>query len=557
MINLEDESKKKINIDYYVRLVLKRRWFLIIPLTLSLIVGLYIAITSPKIYNANTLIIVEPKSIPDKYVPNIVNNDVRQRVNTIRQEILSNSNLEAIINRLNLFADPKYRGLYMVDKVREMRSSTTVDVTKSHRGVDAFQITYKGEDPEQVMSIVNTLAESFINESVKLMESEIIETNSFLDDELTTLRLRLEKIEEEIKDYRRANMGELPEELSSNLRTLDRLQAQLIEKQQNLRDAKNRLAGVENQMSNLEMVASAARTQAGSAGQALSPEIPEDEPVSELDQLRQRLNAYQLRYTERHPDVIRLKQMIASLEAGEAARAVSEENKASDDADRIQMAAILPRSSAGGRLSEYDKTRLNLLTQQDSLRREIQIYQFDIGRLESQIQQYQQRVEMTPRREQDLMSLRRNYENIQRSYASMLDRKLESDIAVNMERKQKGEKFRVIDRAKLPQRPVSPDMRKLFVFSLAAGLVIGGGLIFLLDILDTSLKLPQNVEPLLGVPVLATIPDIPDSGDMFRHKTNQVLSLLSLMVVFILVSVFSYLTLNGVDRALELVNRYI
>ena len=117
-----------------------------------------------------------------------------------------------------------------------------------------------------------------------------------------------------------------------------------------------------------------------------------------------------------------------------------------------------------------------------------------LAELKQQLKEYQQRVERTPKREQELMTLKRDYENTQESYNSLLNRKLEAEIAVNMEKKQKGEQFRIIDRAALPRKPVSPDMRKLFLLSMAAGLGLGGGLIFLLDFLNPSLKQPKDYQ---------------------------------------------------------------
>ena len=108
------------------------------------------------------------------------------------------------------------------------------------------------------------------------------------------------------------------------------------------------------------------------------------------------------------------------------------------------------------------------------------------------------------------MTFQRDYENTQESYNSLLNRKLEAEIAVNMEKKQKGEQFRILDRAVLPQKPISPDMRKLFLFSVAAGLGLGGGLIFLLDFMNTSLKQPKDYETELG-----------SGGSGHHSKTNE------------------------------------
>ena len=178
-------------------------------------------------------------------------------------------------------------------------------------------------------------------------------------------------------------------------------------------------------------------------------------------------------------------------------------------------------------------------------------------RLQKQIKIYQQRIEATPQREQELMSLKRDYENMKDSYSSLLNRKLEAEIAVNMEKKQKGEQFRIIDSARLPEKPISPDMKKIFMLSLAAGLGIGGGLIFLLFYLDSSFQKPEDIEAFLGIPILTTLPKVYHPKDLKQQKIHFALSLFSIIVSFVLLAGFAVLTINGVDQTKALVQKLI
>jgi hypothetical protein len=167
-------------------------------------------------------------------------------------------------------------------------------------------------------------------------------------------------------------------------------------------------------------------------------------------------------------------------------------------------------------------------------------------------------VERTPKREEELSSLMRDYKLIQDSYNSMLNRKLEAEIAVNMERKQKGEQFRIIDRARLPQKPISPDMKKLFLMVTFAGLGIGCGLIFLLDYLDTALRQPEQFESELEIPVIATIPRVLHPKDIRGQRLNFAFSVFSIMIAGVLFAGFAVLTvIKGVDPTLAFVRRFI
>jgi len=177
--------------------------------------------------------------------------------------------------------------------------------------------------------------------------------------------------------------------------------------------------------------------------------------------------------------------------------------------------------------------------------------------LSSKMKFYQKRVENTPKREQELMSLNRDYDNIRQTYNSLLNRKLESEIAVNMEKKQKGERFRILDPAKLPMKPVSPNMNRLLLLSLAAGLGIGAGLIFLREYLDTSFTTPKDIESFLDFKVLAVVPEIYQPKDRIWQRLNQVLSIFSIIISLALFVGFAVLTVKGVDQTILLMNRFL
>jgi hypothetical protein len=138
-----------------------------------------------------------------------------------------------------------------------------------------------------------------------------------------------------------------------------------------------------------------------------------------------------------------------------------------------------------------------------------------------------------------------------------LNRKLEAEIALNMEKKQKGEQFRIIDPARLPRKPISPDLRRLFMVILSAGLGLGGGLIFLLDFLNSSLKDPEKFEDDLGLAVLATIPKVYQKKDYRLKRLNHVLTAVSILVAACLLAGFAVLVFHGVESTIEIVRPYL
>jgi polysaccharide chain length determinant protein (PEP-CTERM system associated) len=534
---MQPEKPEPIRISYYLRLVSKRRWFVIIPFCIAMVVGLYLAVTLPKIYESGTLILVMPQRVPADYVKAIVSSDIDARISTISQQILSRTNLQKVIAKFGLFSGSHYDDMFMEDKIADLRKriGVTVNKTDRRRQADAFSITFRGPHPQKVMKITNGLAGSFIEENLKVREAQAVGTSDFLEDELQTKRRRLTEVENRLREYRRKYMGELPEQLDANLKILERLQTQLSEREKSLRDARARLVTMASEIaSNKKFL-----TDSDSSVQTPGGES------SSLAQLKAQLAALESSYTQRHPDVIRLKARIAEMEK-------KYENGQLEETDPLTAV-----SSGDPAARMVSRTITTLIQQRNQVQQEIKNLQVEISQINRQVSGYQQRVEQTPKREQELMSLRRDYDNIQASYDSLLNRKLEAEIAVNMEKKQKGEQFRIIDYAALPRTPVSPDLVRLLLLCVAAGLGVGGGLIYLLEFLDTSVKQSRNFEAEFGLPVLVSIPKILHPRDQIKRRLNQLLTACSLLVATVLTAAFVAVVFVGIEPTLQLVRQYV
>lgn len=536
-----ESAKQQIDPRYYLSLLSRRRWYFIVPFCLLIIVGCLLAVKLPKIYQATTLILIQPQSVPKEYVRPVVSEGAESRISTISQQIMSRSNLENIITQFKLYGQKDQAGMFIEDKIADLRKRITIDLSKHTKRDDpeAFSVSFEGENPQKVAAVANALASNFIDENIKTRESQAVGTSNFLQDQLQSTRARLEELEKALKAYREKYMGGLPEQLDTNLKILERLQGQLIDRQTAIRDAKNRSILLNQQlaeMQNYSAVAAAAGTD-GEAGM--------DDAVK-LGQLQKQLEGLQNQYTDRHPDVVRMKEKIENLKSSLAAQGTQ---PGADNKDSGKTGpAALPMMS---------QSRTLLQSQQREVQNEIVSLEQEIPRLQKQIEFYERLVDETPNREQELLTLKRDYENMQKSYNSLLDRKLQAEVAVNLEKMQIGEQFRVIDYAKLPNRPVKPDMRKLFMLVLAAAIGTGVGLIFMLEYLDTSFKKIEEIDTHLGLPVLATIPQMAEKKDLLWHRTNQVATMVSLLVGAVLLGAFALLAAKGVEPAKELLARFL
>ena len=535
---MEEQKSGTYLIDHFIELVLKHRWSLIIPFCLSMVIGIILLFVLPKTYEGKAFILVKPQSVPTDMVQSIVTSDIESRIQSISRQILSRTNLKKIITQFNLFMEPEQEKLHIEDKIALLRDQ--VDISSQEYGENMFSISFSGPNPEQVAPVVNGLAALFIDENLRVREEQSLGTTAFLEAEIQPMRRQLENVEQKIQEFRNMHMGELPEQLGINLRTLDQLRVQLDKTKDSLRSTKDSLIILESQMK-----ANQNRIVEPSDSTVVGEESGE---VMSITLLKQQLEALQASYTDRHPDVIRLKNKIADLEAKLAS---GEYKMASPDIFKLS-----PRREdvAAARFYEDIMQKQNQQMVRHAEKKVlIKNLQLEIGEINVQIDEYQRRVENTPALEQELQSLNREYQNIKTSHNYLLSRKLEANISVNMEKKQKGEQFEILDRAFEPRTPISPNLIIIFLLTVFLGVHLGGGLVFLKDFVDTSLKSSEDIERDLGISVLATIPKICSKKDFIKRRLRKVMTVSSLFVATCLLTGFAVLAFIGPETTMEII----
>jgi polysaccharide chain length determinant protein (PEP-CTERM system associated) len=416
----------------------------------------------------------------------------------------------------------------MEDRIAGMRERIRVEVIRDRgrkqKDTDAFAIAYQDKDPRVAMQVVNGLAGLFMDENLKMRETKAVGTSDFLEAELESSRKRLEALEQELNEYRKRHMGELPEQLDANLRVLDRLNTALNEKERSLQNARVNLMAIENEMA----VRQNALSSAAVADAAPAAKVPEEQ--MSVAQLKEKLAGLRAAYTDQHPDVVRLKAKIEKLDAESRPAA----------------------STGAGRTVEVGISA-TAVRQTTVISGTIRALELEIANLNREIKEYQRRVEATPKRELEMLSLKRDYDNMKASYNSLLNRRLEAEISVNLEKKQKGEQFQIIEPATVPSRPVSPDLRKLFLLTIAAGLGLGGGLVFLLEMADTSVRKREDIEEKFGLAILATVPRIFDYRDVSRRRIRTAATVASVLLALVLTAGLASLSFMGVEKTFEMV----
>jgi len=467
--------EETLDIKDYLQIALRRKWYFIVPFVLISIAAIAYAHYAPNVYRASTLILVEPQKVPTTYVKPTVTENIESQLRTITEQIMSRSYLERIINEFDLYPEMRKR-LPLESVIERMRKCIDVRVKKGR----VFSVSFEDQDPVIAMKVANRLASLFIEGNLKVREERAEGTLVFLEKELERVRKLLKQQEKKVSEFRAKHLGVLPEQLEANLRTLDRLQLQLQSNAEALKTAEETRRVLQQQLSQMQTMPMITVDE-GSSGEEIAP------GDSNLSKLKAYLEQLRLRYTEKHPEVRRIKRLIAQME---------KEEKGSEEG---------PREASTNEEPSWTSQIEAQLAQLDA---EIAQLKNERNRLKSEIKEYERRVEITPKIEQQLKELTRGYEVTQKEYQSLLDKKLQAELAANMERKQKGERFKVLDQAKIPERPFKPNRPKIILFGVFLGMAAGGGLAGLIEYLDHSFYKIEDLEQFTGISVIASIPKI-------------------------------------------------
>ncbi|MDL1958371.1 MAG: hypothetical protein LWX01_00520 [Deltaproteobacteria bacterium] len=497
-------GQKPLDIYLYLSLLLRRRGEIIFGMIPFLLAGLLYCLFSAKIYSTSTTIVVVPQRVPEAYIRSTVTGDIDERIRGIWQEVTSRTSLERVIEQFNLYPGASER-LPMETVVEAMKEKIQIDSPREARG-NTFILSYEGTDPILITKVVNALANMFIEENLKLREVQAKGTAEFLSEELEKVYLELKHREEALKQYKMKHIGELPEQRESNLAMLQRLQEEIETLQENIRSAEDRKLLLQRQIaeerSNLSMAADSAGSQGGTVSQT---------PTT-MEGLRERLKSLRVRYTDTHPDVVTVKRLIARLEKEQGIQGLASDNEGAG----VSMESGAPVDMGG----PENAIIVGLKYQLKGLEFDIKAIRESSNKVRKQIVVYQKRIENTPKREQELVDLTRDYDNLRLSYESLMTRKIEAEQAAALERRQKGEQFRVIDPARIPETSFKPDVKKILAMTLLLAAGAGLGLALGREYLSNVFYDPEDVKKALNISVLACVPLLLTDAEKRKRRLN-------------------------------------
>jgi polysaccharide chain length determinant protein (PEP-CTERM system associated) len=494
---------KKYQPEDLLRIARRRVWVIVTPLVMLTIATGVLSRFLPNRYRSETLIMVVPQRVPETYVKATVTSRIEDRLQSISQQILSRTHLERIIQDFGLYAAQRKNGI-MENVVNRMRRDIDVEVVKG----DTFRISYSSDSAQTAMKVTEQLATLFIDENLKDREVLANGTNEFLEAQLGDARQKLVAQEKKLEAYRKQFTGQLPSQLQSNLQALQNTQMQIQAVVDSVSHERDRQLMLQRLLSEPEPVA------ADSAPVEATPDAAP--PVGstadqQLDAARKTLAALELRLTADHPDVRREKRIIADLEQKTAAQRAAKPSETTAEAPRVVSA------QDAARIARTREMRAEL----ESVTRQVAMKDAEEQRLRAEATRLQTRIDAVPTRESELAELTRDYETIQKVYRDLLAKQQDSQVAANLERRQIGEQFKVLDAARLPEKPFSPNRRLIGAAGMAGGLALGLALVLLLEYRDRSFRSQDDVEVVLSLTVLATVPIMCTEEDKRRSRRNQ------------------------------------
>jgi polysaccharide chain length determinant protein (PEP-CTERM system associated) len=480
-------------------LLWRYRWFIILPMIATTILAAGVAYKLPNKYRSETLVLVVPQRIPGEYVRTTVTTRIENQVLTIREQILSRSRLERIVEELNLY--PEERRKWPMEMVIDrMRRAVDTDIVRK----DAFTVSFIAYDPEVAQRVTERLAGMFNEENMRDREVVAESTNQFLQTQLDDARRRLTEHERRVENFRMRHSGELPEQVTGNLQAIQNIEMQVHTLTQSIESDRDRKLLMERQIADIVNTPEAALVLPVTAANPAAPMST----TQQLEAAEATVRALEARVTSEHPDLVRARAAVDKLRR----QLQSEPAPRGPNAD-------LPRPTSAAEIARRNRLS-ELRAQLEAVDRQIASKTEEERRLRTTVAGYRARVEAAPTRETELVSLTRDYETLQRQYRSLLEKAEESKVAANLERRQIGEQFRILDPARVPERPFTPNRPIITAVGAAAGLVLGLALAGAIEFRNKSVRSVSDVILVCGVPVLATLPALASEAAGQRRKTR-------------------------------------
>ena len=485
---------RTLTIEDYTTLLKKRGWMIVVPAIVLALVGWGISFFVPPQYVSQTLILIEQQSVPDEFVKPVVSEDLNSRLASMKEQILSRSRLEPIILQYNLYASKKAN---MDDRIAQAQKDIGIKPIRSEianrGGLPGFFISFRAGDPHTAQMVCSQITSLFVNENIRSRSNAAQGTTDFLQGQLADAKRSLDDQDAKLADFERQYMGRLPGEEAPNLNMLTSLNTQLEAATQQLSQMQQNRSYAEAMLAaqSREMPTASGTTQA--------------QPQAQQTQLQTLLAEeadLTTRYTDDYPDVVTVRRKIQEL--------------------RAQMAKPQPAAPAVAAAPDPSRPEpmniIQLRAQIRSMDAMIAQKVREQAQIQGQVRTYQDRVSSSPMVQEQYKNVTRDYQTAQGFYQDLLKKINQSQMATDLEKRQQGETFKVMDAANLPDDADYPKKILFLGGGLAAGLMLGLLIVAWIEYRDTAVRSERDIWAFTKLPTLAVIAISHDEGPQTKRS---------------------------------------
>ena len=515
----DNETEYELTLHDYIDILRRRALLMLAVFIVVIVTASAFAILLPPVYQSSGTILIESQQISSNIIQSSVTGFASERIEVIKQRVMTRENLLRIMKKYNLFRN-KNESRVTSELINNLRNRIVIKMLSTSLGggrgrgqaTIAFSISFEDRHAELAYGVTSELVTLFLDENIKSRVERATETTKFLSQEAKRLKADLEKMESLVAIYKQEHASSLPENLSLKTAILQRTEISLA----NLdRDYK----ATENELQRLELELSAAKS---------GLDVVET-PVYRLKQLKAEYRQASINYKDTHPTIRALKRKIEMLEKG----AVSEE----DIVTAATKTGLLINSELVLKLETLITTAKGRLQSLDEQRKPMR----------KKIAQYEKQIIKTPQVELGLSSLLRDHSNAKKKYEEIQAKQLTAQIAENLEGENKSERFSLIDPPLLADKPIKPNRAKIILLGILMALAAAGGIALLLEMLNQRIRGKGALAAVLGKSPLVEIPYITTTGEHLKRKTlikNAVIGFVLFLVVSLIVVHFAYMELD-------------
>lgn len=507
--------------------VVRWRWRILLTATLASLGTVAVLYQLPNRYTSEATLIVVPQQVPARYVTPTTETNIADALQAMTQDVLSRTRLLELIDEFGLYARER-RSLAPEEVLDLMRKYIDIEPVLPPSGqrtkdVNSFKISFVAEKAALAQQVTSKLTSFFIQANLKTREDQATNTTNFLEAQLETAKSKLAVQETKLRDFKAQYLGELPEQLQGNLAIFSGAQLQLQNIEGSLDRAQQQRVYLESLISGLERLAADRGVPVAEVrGVETSRQVPTllDTAQGDLARLQSDRAKLVSVYKSSYPDVVRIDRAIAAQEAAIETLKASTASKTGDAHD-----AALTSPAVGSAASKMapgqpgdDPSITQLKSQLEANRLDIE----NLTKAEAQekdvIKQYQNRLNLTPVREQELASILRDDELAKKDYADLLDKEQQSQLATSLEKQQGGEQFRLVEPPSLPDIPSSPKRVKMSLMGVGGGLALGLLIAFVSEFARSTFHTVKDVSQRLGAPLVVGLPAVLTQREKGRRR---------------------------------------